>query len=191
MCVVLDKVRSALEKRGTKTIRGMGRVFRIMEDGGNRVLDKQEFYWGIKDLGVTLTMKEAEALIECLDTNRDGFVNYDEFLVGIRGRPNAFRQAVIDRAFVKFDVSCDGAITCHDLEPVFDCRFHPKVASGECTSQEVFTDFLASFGDKNGDGQITRNEWNDYYAAVSASVDNDEMFNSLMIAAWKLPADDK
>ena len=38
-----------------------------------------------------------------LDTNQDGFVNYDEFLVGIRGRPNEVRCEVIARAFAKFD----------------------------------------------------------------------------------------
>jgi len=29
-------------------------------------------------------------------------------------------------------------------------------------------------------------EWNDYYAAVSASVDNDDHFVELMKIAWKL-----
>lgn len=55
---------------------------------GNRKIDKEEFYVGLKDLGVTISKKEAEALLEHLDTNDDGFVNYDEFLIGIRGKPN-------------------------------------------------------------------------------------------------------
>ena len=50
----------------------------------------------------------------------------------------------------------------------------------------MFTEYLACFGDKNNDGQITKAEWNDYYAAVSASVDNDDHFCNLMVAAWKL-----
>lgn len=31
-----------------------------------------------------------------------------------------------------------------------------------------------------------KKEWNDYYAAVSASIDNDEHFVQLMKMAWKL-----
>jgi calcyphosin len=54
------------------------------------------------------------------------------------------------------------------------------------TSDEVFIEFLASFGDKNGDGSITKSEWNDYYAAVSASMDNDEHFVLMMNSAWKM-----
>ena len=69
---------------------------------------------------------------------------------------------------------------------VFDCSKHPKVVSGDMTHEEVFVEFLACFGDKNKDGTITRAEWNDYYAAVSASVDNDEHFVGLMRSAWKL-----
>jgi hypothetical protein len=36
---------------------------------GNRQLDKQEFYWGIKDMGVNISKREAEILIEALDTD--------------------------------------------------------------------------------------------------------------------------
>ena len=48
------------------------------------------------------------------------------------------------------------------------------------TDEEVFTEFLASFGDRNGDGIITKAEWNDYYAAVSSSIDSDDYFVMLM-----------
>lgn len=54
------------------------------------------------------------------------------------------------------------------------------------TEDEVFLEFLANFGDRNRDGKIQRDEWNDYYAAVSASIDNDDHFVQLMITAWKL-----
>lgn len=54
------------------------------------------------------------------------------------------------------------------------------------TDEEVFVQFLASFGDRNGDGVITKQEWDDYYAAVSANVDNDSHFVALMKQAWKI-----
>lgn len=50
---------------------------------------------------------------------------------------------------------------------------------------EVFTQFLQSFGDKNNDGTITYNEWNDYYAAVSSNIQKDENFIHLMKTCWK------
>ena len=184
--LVLEKVKTSLNSRGVRTIRGMGRSFKIMDDNGDRKIDKQEFYWGLKDLGATVTMREAQLLLDHLDLNRDGVVSFDEFLYGIRGAPNETRQAIINTCFDKFDADGTGDITSADLRVVFSCDNHPKVISGEMTPEEVFVQFLASFGDKNGDGIITRVEWNDYYAAVSANIDNDNHFVQLMRNAWKI-----
>ena len=186
MTVVLEKVRASLNARGVRTIRGMGRSFRIFDDNGDRKIDMQEFYWGMKDLGADISKREAQVLLDHLDLNKDGVVSYDEFLYGIRGAPNATRQEIIDQAFAKFDLDGSGSITSADLRTVYDCSQHPKVISGEMTDEEVFVQFLASFGDRNGDGVITRQEWNDYYAAVSANIDNDNHFVQLMRNAWKI-----
>ena len=67
--LVLEKVKASLNARGVKTIRGMGRAFRIFDDNGDRKIDKQEFYWGMKDMGADLTKREAQILLEYLDTN--------------------------------------------------------------------------------------------------------------------------
>lgn len=96
------------------------------------------------------------------------------------------RQEVVDQAFVKFDKDESGVVTSEDLRGVYDCSRHPKVISGQMTEDQVFVQFLKNFGDKNGDGKISRAEWNDHYSAVSASIDNDEHFVQLMKTAWRL-----
>jgi|TARA_B110000285_G_scaffold183433_1_gene207600 Ca2+-binding EF-hand superfamily protein len=93
---------------------------------------------------------------------------------------------MVDKAFLKFDNDGNGTIEAADLKGVYSANMHPKVISGEMTEDEVFLQFLANFGDKNGDGKVDRKEWNDYYAAVSSSVDNDDHFVQLMKAAWKI-----
>lgn len=73
-------------------MRAIGRAFRTIDSyDGNRKIDKEEFYCGLKDFGVNITKREAEALLDHLDTDDDGYVNYDEFLFGIRGKPNQRR----------------------------------------------------------------------------------------------------
>ena len=54
------------------------------------------------------------------------------------------------------------------------------------TEEQVFIEFLQNFNDKNCDGKVDREEWNEYYAAVSSSIDNDDHFVQLMKTAWKL-----
>ena len=93
---------------------------------------------------------------------------------------------MIDKAFLKFDHDGSGAINAQDLRGVYNAKQHPQVQAGKMTEDQVFMEFLQHFGDRNKDGTITKEEWNDYYAAVSSSVDNDDHFVQLMQMAWNL-----
>ena len=68
-----------------------------------------------------------------LDTNHDGKINLDEFLIAVRGKPNNRRQAIIDKAFLKFDKDWNGTLTIEDMKGVYNAKNHPKVKSGEKT----------------------------------------------------------
>jgi Ca2+-binding EF-hand superfamily protein len=161
-------------------------VFRIFDDDGNRKIEQEEFYWGMRDMQVEITKREAQLLLDSFDLDNDGTVNFDEFLIGIRGDPSPARKKYIHKAFQKFDKDGNGVITAADLKGVYNCSMHPKVQSGELTEDDVFVDFLKNFGDKNGDGKITRQEWDDYYAAVSSSIDNDDHFIMCIKRAYSL-----
>ena len=70
--------------------------------------------------------------------------------------------------------------------------------AGKKTEEEVLMEFLETFEahrsmnsskdkfSKQGDGQITLNEFFDYYSNVSASIDNDEYFQLMLTNAWNL-----
>jgi Ca2+-binding EF-hand superfamily protein len=184
---VLNRVRDQLNSRGANTIRSLGRVFRQLDSfDGNRKVDRQEFMIGLREVGVTLSPQDANTLFGYFDKNADGVVDFDEFLVGIRGTPNGRRQAMVDKAFLKFDRDGNGYIDANDLRGVYNASMHPKVQKGEMTADQVFMEFLSSFNDANKDGRIVREEWNEYYAAVSSSIDNDDHFVQLMKMAWRL-----
>jgi Ca2+-binding EF-hand superfamily protein len=51
-----------------------------------------------------------------LDANRDGSVDFEAFLIGVRGKPNAKRQGMIDKAFLRFDKTYSGKIDIKDLK---------------------------------------------------------------------------
>ncbi len=76
--------------RGANSIAGLGRVFKAMDSfDGNKKVDKNEFVVGLKEYGLNLSKDETEALLKILDKDNDGKLNFDEFLEGIRGKPNA------------------------------------------------------------------------------------------------------
>ena len=63
--IVLDKMRSQINARGAKTIRGLGRVFRNFDSfDGNKKIDSQEFFSGLREIQINVTQAEADVRIQ-------------------------------------------------------------------------------------------------------------------------------
>ncbi len=87
---VLESIRAQIKARGAKTIRGLGRTFRNFDSfDGNHKIDSEEFYSGLCEIQLQVTKAEAAAVMQLFDTDGDGHVNFDEFLVGIRVSKNS------------------------------------------------------------------------------------------------------
>lgn len=52
------------------------------------------------------------------------------------------------------------------------------------TSDQAFDNFIKNFNENNG--KIQKVEWDDYYAAVSATMENDDHFIYLVKSVWQL-----
>ena len=115
-----------------------------------------------------------------------GALDFDAFLVGVRGQLNETRAAAVAAAFAKFDTAGSGCINAANLRAHFNCSAHPKVISGDLTEDEAFLEFLANFADADNSGSISAGEWNEFYAAVSSSIENDQHFCALITQSWNL-----
>ena len=164
-----------------------GKVFRSFEsyDGKNK-LNKEEFILGLRQCGIILQKEDEEIILDFFEKDKDDMINFTEFLIALRGIPNDRRQAIIDKAFLKFDKEGTGLIDVTEIRQVYNCSKHPKVVSHEMSEEQVFSLFLKNFNDKNNMGKIDRKEWDDYYSAVSYSIDNDDHFVIMMKTTWNL-----
>jgi calcyphosin len=68
-------------------IKGIGRIFKAMDDNGNRTLDLDR--WGFIDYGFNLSKEEAAEIMKRFDRNNDGVISYDEFLRFLKVRKRA------------------------------------------------------------------------------------------------------
>jgi len=183
---LLAKVREIINKRGDYGIRGLARSFQIMDDGGDRMLDRDDFKWGLYDYGVTLDDEQFAVLLDEFDRNDDGYISFDEFLVTIRGPMNDRRKGMIGMAYQILDTNGDQSVTKGEIGAKYDCSEHPKVISGEMSAGDVITEFMAQWETQDVDGIITLSEFEDYYADVSASIDDDDYFELMMRNAWHI-----
>ena len=184
---VVNKAKDIINKRGVESIRSSGRVFRQFPsyDGKDKV-NIDDFIFGLRECGINLPKQDLDVILNFFEKDKDGMINFTEFLIALRGKPNDRRQAIIDKAFLKFDKEGTGLIDVTEIRQVYNCSKHPKVVSAEMSEEQVFSLFLKNFNDKNNLGKIDRKELNDYYSAVSYSIDNDDHFVIMMKTTWGL-----
>lgn len=183
----VEKLRLQLLSRGSTGIMGFGRVFRRMDDDGSKALNMKEFKKGIEDSGLKLNDNDMSALFKAFDSNNSGSIDFDEFLGHIRPAMSQARRNVLMEAYRKMDVNGDGHVTLEDIRQTYSVERHPQYQSGEKTRDQILLQYMANFENPDSvDGKVTKDEFIDYYSAVSASIDQDAYFDLMIRSAYKL-----
>ena len=86
-------------------------------------------------------------------------------------------------AFNKLDADGSGWIDINDIRGVYVANKHPDVLAGKKTEDQILQEFLETFETahamKNNDAPnyvVTREEFDEYYNNISASIDDDAYF---------------
>jgi len=177
---LLNKLKTKLASRGARGLIGMGKQFRIMDDNNSRSLDMQEFTKAMKECMLGFSDQDIKTLYSAFDRNGDGSIDYDEFIRVLRGPMNNFRKRLVGQAFQKIDKDGNGYVDINDIRGTYNAKRHPDVIQGKKTEDEVLMEFLETFEAHHNivesaapDHIVTKEEFEEYYNNVSASVDND------------------
>jgi len=185
---LVDRFRQAILHRGGVTgIHGISRLFRIMDDDGNRKLSPPELQTGLADVGMKLSLKDAQLLLSAMDTRGVGSVSFNDFLATLRGPMSMQRKKLIGMAFQVLDRSGDGVVRVDDIQASFNAKHYPDVMEGRLSEHDALEHFLAQFDGVHKDGCITRDEFMAYYENISASIDDDSYFELMIRNAWHIP----
>ena len=106
---------------------------------------------------------------------------------------NQFRVNLCKKAFAIMDKDKSGILNLDDIKQAYNAKFHPDVKAGKKTEDDVLLEFLDTFEmhysfthENSRDGQISLDEWMEYYNNVSMSIDDDKYFEQMMNSAWNL-----
>lgn len=124
---------------------GLSKLFKIIDDDGSKTISQYEFGKVCKDFKIGISEENVPLLFECFDTNRDGTLNYDEFLMSIRGELNDFRRGLVEKAFRKIDKDGSGYLDIDDIKDTYNATKHPDVLQGKRTEQQILNEFLETF----------------------------------------------
>ena len=115
MAEVAAKIAEQLASRGGHSLGGLRRQFKIMDDAGDKKLDAGDLKYGLQEFGVEISADELAEFIAHADSETDGVLTYNEFIVAIRGPMNDDRKAVVDQAYAKFDADGNGFVKIDDI----------------------------------------------------------------------------
>jgi len=104
-----------------------------MDDDRSKTISREEFFKACNDFGVGIHDSDKGALFSAFDVNRNGTLDYEEFLRGVVGEMNQFRKNLTDRAFQILDKDGSGIIEYNDLKGVYNGKMHPEVIQGKKT----------------------------------------------------------
>lgn len=99
---LIKDVKAKILQRSGFGIRGLARIFKAMDENGNKGLDVDDFRWGLMDYGISITKEEAGEILTHFDTDKNGCVNFNEFLVTLR--VSIFSKIPFLQLFLKYRV---------------------------------------------------------------------------------------
>lgn len=186
---LVEKLRMNLSTRGTD---GSGfcdlqRRFNAMDKDGSKTLFLEEFKIAFQRCNLNFTDQEITSMFYLFDLSDKKYLDYDEFMIAIRGPVNYRRRQFIEKAFQMIDSEGRGMVDPEEIIDRYDPTNHPDCKNGLKKTQEVFRDFLRVFDvSTEVEGKITRNEFDNYYFNLSASIERDDYFEQVICNAWRM-----
>jgi calcyphosin len=199
-----------VQQLGVDSLKNLAMVFRTMDADNDGALTFTEFKNGCQQLFRNsnsnsnsnnnnsyrnssqrpFTEEELRRLFNAFDSNGDGVLNYQELFTAIIGEISSTRKQMIMKAFKKLDRSGQGRLAIEVIADNFNPNAHPLVRSQQATPREVKTDlihFLTSASDQ--DTNVSYQVFEQYFAALSTAMEDDQKFAQMMIDCFAISAD--
>ena len=167
--------------------------FMIADNENNKTVNINAFKKFCHDYRIGLNDDEINTLFVELDSDKNGNINYQEFLKCIIEEMNERRKRIILQAFKSLDKKGKGAIELDDIREAYNAKMHPDVLSGKITEEEALAEFLDTFeyqfsllNDEKVDSKVNFEDFMDYYNNISFGIKDDEYFEEIIKNVYNL-----
>lgn len=137
----------------------------------------------------TITSADLQLISKALRLGDSGCVEgpIKEIASKVRGTPSLYRKRVIQSIFKRLDKDGDDSISLPEIYSIYNPKGHPEVRIGKKNEEEVlgeFYDGLDSF--LGGSKQVSIDVFSAYFEYLSACIDDDRTFESLIKGVFGL-----
>merc|ERR1712151_363364 len=134
-------------------IKGLRETFTSLDENGDGLLTVAELKAGLEQAGMADAPEDLQAIVDGLDGDGSGYVDYSEFLAATLDRRCHLQEDVCRIAFDIFDLDNDGKITLAEIKQVLAVD-GVSDAIGLTTAKGIIDDL-----DKDGDGTVDFEEF--------------------------------
>jgi Ca2+-binding EF-hand superfamily protein len=155
--------------------------------GANRPgLNLIEFKISVHKLYPGFTLDEVKRLFLYFDADRSGRISAEEFIIGIKGRLNDYRQSLIDFVFHLLDTNCNGFIEEKELTEYLKQTHMPGIVTGknlppEKKSRELIKKIGCEGASSNA---ISLKDLQEFYVDRGVFTTDDIMFKYEVLDDW-------
>ncbi|CDW79898.1 ef hand family protein [Stylonychia lemnae] len=191
--ILVERFRSSIATKGIKGLIALRDKFRDQDSSNNGTLSFQCFNKVIKDMRFDVPEIDIKNAFKAFDINGEGQVFYDEFVKVLIGPMNKYRTSYVEKAFDKLDINQQGLVDIDYIFQKYDGAKHPDYRLGKATKKEIEDEFEQTFETHHQVVQgyqalekISKLEFIEYYAHVSALIESDSQFANLVSSVWSL-----
>jgi len=154
-----------------KTTKDVQMAFKKFDSNNDGAIDRSELTSALTSGGMNFTQQEIDAIFNAADVDKDGQVDYEEFICLMCPSAAAivckFRSQYkniddVKAAFKRFDSNGDGALDKKELSAAMK-------SSGQSYA-DVEIDAIFSLGDTDGDGEVSLQEFVELMSPSSSEV---------------------
>lgn len=178
---------------GFNGIRSLSRALGIADDRGNTTtITKDDLAAALEQFQIILSEEELNAIWSEYDRIGNGKIDPVDFTAALRANGiSAFRRTLMERAWGTLKKDPYGAVDTQLLTKTYNAANHPDVVRGARTEEDVKAEFRNAFSAAtNPSGSISQQEFEQFYSAVSATIEEDDTFAALMRGCWNIAGAD-
>ena len=107
-----------------------------------------------------------DTVIMSMDTNRDGVIDYDEFMVAAADREKLLNTTNLKNAFKALDKNGNGKIEAEEIKEAFAHANIDKLSSHGFDINDKYWEKLIADLDENKDGEISYEEFESHMLKI-------------------------